>query len=285
MSTGNIDDLALHEILKLIFTIIHFIPSQASAFCTSIPPLLVLVDHASKQSAQPQPLHRDVINALMNAGLTQDATLPLANAGFFFPASDPCCHVKVLLRLLQGAIAHYPEAELDQHIIPLLTLVRGLHEGAPPSVRTYMRSVLLPADDERHVPVGKSDSFASALLRFSGSALAPRSRDTIMALLFELSDRNADALVRNIGYGHAAGFLLKQGLPVSAAPAQGLAADGVQDAGLHGLINPCTGQRLDAEAPDLAPPMTEEEKEREAERLFVLFERYVTSRSGSGTSR
>jgi hypothetical protein len=38
-------------------------------------------------------------------------------------------------------------------------------------------------------------------------------------------------------------------------------------------INPITGQRLEAESiPDIAE-MTDEEKEREAERLFVLFER------------
>jgi hypothetical protein len=39
-------------------------------------------------------------------------------------------------------------------------------------------------------------------------------------------------------------------------------------------VNPITGQRLDAESegPDLSQ-MTDEEKEREAERLYVLFER------------
>lgn len=44
-------------------------------------------------------------------------------------------------------------------------------------------------------------------------------------------------------------------------------------------INPVTGQTLEAEAqsgPDI-PEMTEDEKLREAERLFVLFERYVLS--------
>jgi hypothetical protein len=42
-------------------------------------------------------------------------------------------------------------------------------------------------------------------------------------------------------------------------------------------VNPITGQRLDAEQPSAQEPMTEEEKEREAERLFVLFERQVYS--------
>ena len=38
-------------------------------------------------------------------------------------------------------------------------------------------------------------------------------------------------------------------------------------------INPITGQRRDMEPDDPLPEMTDEEKEREAERLFVLFER------------
>jgi hypothetical protein len=38
-------------------------------------------------------------------------------------------------------------------------------------------------------------------------------------------------------------------------------------------INPITGQRLDKEEQVQMEPMTQEEKEREAERLFVLFER------------
>ena len=38
-------------------------------------------------------------------------------------------------------------------------------------------------------------------------------------------------------------------------------------------INPITGQRRDMEPEDILPEMTDEEKEREAEKLFVLFER------------
>ncbi len=38
-------------------------------------------------------------------------------------------------------------------------------------------------------------------------------------------------------------------------------------------INPVTGQRRDMEPEDPGPAMSDEEKEREAEKLFVLFER------------
>ena len=45
-------------------------------------------------------------------------------------------------------------------------------------------------------------------------------------------------------------------------------------------INPVTGQKKCMEEVDEGPEMTEEEKEREAERLFVLFERFVDLRFG-----
>lgn len=44
-------------------------------------------------------------------------------------------------------------------------------------------------------------------------------------------------------------------------------------------VNPITGQRLDMEPKLHVPEMTHEEKEREAERLFVLFERSVLASS------
>ena len=58
-------------------------------------------------------------------------------------------------------------------------------------------------------------------------------------------------------------------VPKNAAEASSSTRDGGAD------VNPVTGQRWSAEDKQKAdlPEMTEEEKEREAERLFVLFER------------
>jgi hypothetical protein len=87
--------------------------------------------------------------------------------------------------------------------------------------------------------------------------------------MFELSGENADKFVRNVGYGFAAGFLMSQNMPIPQSANEAF-ADTENGAA---PINPVTGQRLDTEEKDTGPPMTEEEKEREAERLFVLFER------------
>ena len=93
-------------------------------------------------------------------------------------------------------------------------------------------------------------------------------RDTIAILYFDMSDFDPNTLIDNIGYGFAAGFLST--LPLHGASLPSLSAT-------H--TNPITGQFIAAEeeARNLQgkseTEMTDEEKEREAERLFVLFDR------------
>ena len=78
----------------------------------------------------------------------------------------------------------------------------------------------------------------------------------------------ASTLCGLVGYGNVAGFLFNKG--IFAAPEDGSSnaptttADGTP-------INPITGI-AEREKPSL-PEMSEEEKEREMEKLFVLFDR------------
>jgi Guanine nucleotide exchange factor synembryn len=78
----------------------------------------------------------------------------------------------------------------------------------------------------------------------------------------------ANTLALQVGYGNVAGFLFNKG--VMNPPAQpsdgggsGSRADGVQ-------INPITGTIQEESEP---VEMTDEERERESEQLFVLFDR------------
>ncbi|KAF7509721.1 hypothetical protein GJ744_007592 [Endocarpon pusillum] len=151
--------------------------------------------------------------------------------------------------------------------------------------KKHMRSLLLPQQSDRDLPLGQSDTLPSKLLRLSTSPAAPKLREGISSLLFELSDQDATTFVRNVGYGYAAGFLLSHGMavPESAMKARhGSARNGDGEGGEATaaeegeLVNPVTGQKLSKEEEvmvDTGPEMSEEEKEREAERLFVLFER------------
>ena len=150
-----------------------------------------------------------------------------------------------------------------------------------------MRVLILPSNEERSKPLGRSDTFASRLLQLSTSPVAPNLRESVSGLMFELSDRNPTAFIRNVGYGFASGFLLSHDIPVPESLLRestlGAKDSDVEDSGetltrVDGQdINPITGQRKDMEPVDTGPDMTDEEKEREAERLFVLFERQVTS--------
>ncbi|KAI8146753.1 guanine nucleotide exchange factor, partial [Fennellomyces sp. T-0311] len=86
--------------------------------------------------------------------------------------------------------------------------------------------------------------------------------------LLTIKNYIAGQFTQEVGYGNAIGFLVNRGIAVE--PPQGVETDDPNK-----QINPITGQYVAAEeasGPSLAE-MTDEEKEREAERLFVLFER------------
>ena len=78
-------------------------------------------------------------------------------------------------------------------------------------------------------------------------------------------------LISQVGYGNVAGFLFNKGL-VTGPPTSGGASSPGDASGAQ--INPITGA-IQEERPDI--DMTEEEREREAERLFVLIDRLERS--------
>lgn len=76
-----------------------------------------------------------------------------------------------------------------------------------------------------------------------------------------------------LGYGNVAGFLFNKGIMAPPPPAEdsrGAAEDHIPD---DPDINPITGSKFKPSGPDPMAAMTDEEKEQEAEKLFVLFDR------------
>jgi hypothetical protein len=213
-----------------------------------------------------------LVNSLLNLDLEDKKAV---HFGFnpVFPKFDQKCNVERLIAILDKAVAQYSDADLDQIAAPLVTLLRRIYEFAPDNVKRHMQFLIMPSDDERNQALGTSNTLSSRLLRLSTSPMAPSMRENVSSLFFELSDKDAKSFVQNIGFGFASGFLLTHNLPI---PENAMEAFS-NGSGTHNSvpINPVTGQRLDAEEPDTRPPMTAEEKEREAERLFVLFERQV----------
>ena len=269
----------LTETLKLLFNLTSFYPHQIAAFNRTISPILGILRNIQLQTPVLQPPVIQLINALLNLDLLGEGTetAPNGRSSSFFPNQDPNSNVSRLVVILDTAIRTTREELLETTAIPLITLIRRTYNLAPSSVKTHMQSSLLPSNEERTQPLGKSDTLASCLLRLSTSVVAPNVREGISSLLFEISNKDATSFVRNVGYGFAAGFLMTHNLPV---PDKALKdEDEGEDPGgrlttIDGKeINPVTGQRRDMEPQDEGPEMTDEEKEREAEKLFVLFEK------------
>lgn len=272
--TAPMDLMALSETLKLLFNITHFHPDLSQHFTSSIPHIFKIL---LRRDAPPKPLDAPVsflINALLNlvreegTGTTQQPHDPDLHAALF-PPTDPTTNVTHLISILDTALTSYPAPELDATISPLLTLLRRTYELAPTDAQRTMQATLLPADSDRAQPLGKTASLPSRLLTLSTSAQTPALRDSIAAFMYELSSKDPAKYVANVGYGYASGFLLSKNIPM---PESALAQAGA-GSGVGVPVNPITGQRLDREEDVEMPEMTQEEKEREAERLFVLFER------------
>ena len=111
------------------------------------------------------------------------------------------------------------------------------------------------------------------------SILLPNTAFGVGEFIYNLCDRSPEKLVRTIGYGNASGFLQNRQELIPPPPVEDdetagtttTSGDGARTSSPRIRINPITGA-YDQKQPE-GPPMTEEDKEREAERLYTLFER------------
>lgn len=267
------DELAFIDTLKLTFNIAKLYPDLAPSFSPSIPSLLKVISRIHIPSKPLDGLIGYILNCLSTLDLEgKENKHPENNP--LFPKFNQNCNVDKLINILDQAVSSHSPRELESKSIPLFHALIIIHELAPDGPRKYMQWLLLPEDSDRSQPIGHSDTLSSRLLKLSTTAF-PNLKTAISELMFVLSGRNAENLTKNIGYGFAAGLLATRGIEIPQSAQEAFATN---SDGLDPEINPITGQRLDAEPKDTGPPMSKEEKEREAERLFVLFERYVILR-------
>lgn len=269
----QIDELAFIDTLKLVFNVSKLFEDLAPTFSPSIPYIFKII---SRIDIPLKPL-----DGLLGTLLNCLSTLDLENkkersyeSNPLFPTFNQNCNVDKLINILDQAVSAYDPLELETKAIPLLHTLVTIHELAPDGPRKYMQWLLLPDDNDRNRPIGQSDTLSSKLLKLSTMPYR-NLKIAISELMFVLSGKNAESLTKNIGYGFAAGLLASRGMDIPKSAGEAFSTN---PEGLDPEVNPITGQRWDKEKEDTGPPMTQEEKEREAERLFVLFERQVPNR-------
>lgn len=269
---SDIESAALSETLKLLFNISNYYPDRNASFTPAIESIFKILNKLSIPKPPLQAPVNYLINALVNLDL-EDRKSKSLRINPIFPKFDQNCNVDKLVNILEQAVKQYTPEQLDTVGGPLLSVLRKIYDFAPELPKKRMEVLLLPDTRKRDTAIGQSDTLSSQLLKLSTSPIVPNLREGISALMFEMSGKDANQFVKNVGYGFAAGFLMSHdmSIPTSAQEAwsDGNGAEGSPAA----PINPVTGQRLNAE-PSEGLPMTREEREREAERLFVLFERY-----------
>ncbi|KAI0444931.1 guanine nucleotide exchange factor [Xylaria telfairii] len=265
-TTEPMQDMALTETLKLLFNITHHCKQKASSFTQSVPHIVTILCKGSFRVSKPlDPPIGPLVNALLNLELdAKDVQLSL------YPTTKPTILSDRLIDLLDQSRTKYTDEELENHVTALVGVIRAIHEYAPQDVQVSVRQKLLPTEADRNEVLGHSGSLASWLLKNSANPVAPRFRDTISDLLFDLSDKDASKFVENVGYGFASGFLYNKNISIPQSASEAFSSD---TGSSSRPINPITGQFLDSERQTNLPEMTEDEREREAERLFVLFQR------------
>ncbi|KAJ6530431.1 guanine nucleotide exchange factor [Mycena vulgaris] len=218
--------------------------------------------------------------AVADTLLRAHSLLEIAFSHYFPGAVDPDdASVRELAKAEAGPRAASESLDdecspLDDALSPLVALITRLCIANEVS-RTRTRDWLCPAGLDRSAAAGTLESRVDLLgrcLRLLGSVYHVRLKDSVGEMLFAMCDSDAATLSTLFGYGNVAGFLFHKGI-VNAPPppAASASTSAAMSAAAAANINPITGTAQEARAP--APEMTDEEKEREMERLFVLFDR------------
>ncbi|WVW85027.1 hypothetical protein I302_107063 [Kwoniella bestiolae CBS 10118] len=201
-----------------------------------------------------------------------------------------------------------PQGLVPDEMLPplLLLLTRAAAESEP--IRQFLKETLLPSTLDRSSQAGPLEGRKGTLgdlLRLMGCAGHIQCRNTAGELMWAICKGDAADLCVEIGYGNAAGILFQKGLSgpppakieeipepnTSDIPLKSSTSIHIQPAtptvpthysapstsktagpSTKSERNPITSLSNHEDSRDLEQ-ITEEEKEREAERLFVLFDR------------
>ncbi|GLB33335.1 putative guanine nucleotide exchange factor synembryn [Lyophyllum shimeji] len=161
--------------------------------------------------------------------------------------------------------AESPDNTIEDMLAPLVVLISRLCIADEAS-RVRVRQWIVPDDLNRSSPLEGREDILGRCLRLMASVYHPRLKDAVGELLYAMCDSDAANLSALVGYGNVAGFLFHKGILSAPSTSKSTFNPSTSDA----AINPITGTTVE---PMPKIEMTDEEKEQEMEKLFVLFDR------------
>lgn len=240
--------------LRLLSSLAARYESHSHLFLDAVDPVLGMLSETTIASPPLQPPVSLLVNCLPVLPIQKKTTISVDA-------------VDKLIEILKECLYFYKSQDKEGEFMPLLFGLQRIAQSEATDAKARLQERLIPTDEDRKIALGKGNTLPHKVLHMSNMSASPEVREVIMALFFELSDKDPSMFVHNVGFGNAAGYLASQGIQISQKDLT------TRDSGPD--VNPITGQRVDSEAEPILPDMTDEEKEREAERLFVLFERFV----------
>ncbi|KAJ3305859.1 hypothetical protein HDV03_000968 [Kappamyces sp. JEL0829] len=218
--------------------------------------------------------HLHAVNSLMN--------FPVLDPAVWFPNGDHAV-LAILLDIFEQSFGaacpeksqDAPDEELfgspvDQALIPICLLLKKL--TIIPSARLMIKKRLMPNNIDRTKHLNEGPHLTAVLIRAMTNVVLSQTRDFLGDLLLACYEDNVERFVRYVGYANAAGYLFQKGFSTpESTKGKGLGAGAAEDE-FPDNIDAMTG-RIKEEKPDPWAGMTEEEKERETEKLFYLFDR------------
>ncbi|RKP02699.1 hypothetical protein CXG81DRAFT_17669 [Caulochytrium protostelioides] len=219
---------------------------------------------ASASASEPESVRPLVVDALLN---TLEHTLCVSLAAWTGRHAG-ATHTSTAASAAAAAGLDEPvDAVLGPLLMAHITLAQ-----ADPTARDQMKQRLMPADLDRSASLKDGTTVTHRLIALLTVVGADHARHAAGELLYVLSGCDARALSAYVGYGNAAGYLFQQGITLP-APGSGSSTRTCPPADPITGIDPAAEEQERQRIRDEWAALTDEQKEQEAERLFVLFER------------
>ncbi|KAF8122805.1 guanine nucleotide exchange factor [Boletus edulis] len=273
-----------HIVHSLI--VIPVVPANRNIWFGKQSPALTLPDSASSSSASSSSTHSsksrliERASCILSAGrrsllrpsgsrpetpVLQDSALRAyelldATLAHFMPGDIPSDDPSIRSRLPDGE-------PLDDLVSPLVILITRFCLGDE-DAKIRIRNWFIPHNLDRSNPLESRPDLLGRCLRLLQSVYHTRLKRVCGEMFFAMCDCDATTLSGYLGYGNVAGFLFQKG--VVSPPARSTTSGPLTTTAGGLPINPITGT-IEKEHEPI--DMTDEEKEQETEKLFVLFDR------------